>query len=1721
MGDNSIKNKNVTRPYKGIWLDSSPLDQPKGTYTMAWNAINETIDGHSNFISNEKSNNVCTVLPEGYRPIGDVYITDSKVVIFSTNNVLSEIGILDTDTCEYTTQVNTECLGFSLNNQIDVIYRLRRGCNRTLYWVDGNNPVRYFNLDSPNDFQDSMGNWDCKLFNLFLGYSVPCFDNVEVIEQGSLASGGYHFAIQYLDADLNPTRWIYVSQKVPIFDSLLNTSYRNIIGSSNEGSDSLGFTTPTNKAIRITLSDLDESYSFYRYAAIAVDGFNNLPTRVLVSPEIPLNQTEFVFNGNIEGFTEIDINEIRILPEDINTADHIEQLENRLILSNTKGRQFDFCQFQSYASRIASNFIISQVSADSLEVDSSTGLFISGNSKSPSTYWDKVGYMGDEIYAFGIVYVFDDGYESPVYHIPGRPKDKYWNGHSCNTCIDDALVTQYCIEVVESDASGICGVPGSITSWEITYDVGGITKTVNHDVPVPTLLPRIILCEDTPITNVTLSTTNDGCTSTINLGGTVPGTGLVEREYEPCSIDSKLITSYNDDMAHLFRTPADFTPIETWRVYNTANLVTGEKEGTMSYWEAENNNYSPVIDCNSSEYWGEDFCGNPLVNTPIRHHKFPTRNLVPHIDTSIVRRYQRTLYINAIPTTDNFGTNDFLTLTVSYTVDGVADSSNIVFFPADVIPDGGGFETIRRLVVTVTMNSPVGLGTATFSGTAVTSGVFPDNGTNLTEDLSPISGAAEITNSSAITANILGIKFSNIDYPHPDIVGHYIVRADRDEFNRTVLDKGITNSMHETTQKGNDFSAFSYFAGGPATSNTSTMVIDETKRGDSNYLFTPNGLFLNNYPGGTHIVEENRFRIVSREAYGNLTSPEEFDTLSEFAPTDGGSAVFGKGYATIISTRNLKYSGLQNSTLRIRAITNNIVLDALNRDSSFNPGKITYNLSHTNKVQVVELSNALHTGTTADLIYGSVKVNRDIHPSLFTTKYYRTHNCVLDNVNPNEIYGGDTFIVPMELGNTAFYAFNDSIWDSVLLIGAIVIAVVATVFTAGAAAPGIAAAIGGLVGTTVAVTAVQTGIVVAAIVAGAIGVTAETINAIVQAYRESGLQQLMGEDLDVRSYSFSTKNFQEYANEFTSGIYVESELNLGMRQDHTIYNPGQFYREQGDIRAYFRDKIMVFDEEEEVRRKQYTHRGLVIPEVYHYNRDFDATNRIRVYTSLPSSFDCCSQCIEAFPQRTYYSQQSFQEESVDNYRAFLPNNYRDLEGEYGEITNIFRKSNNLYLHTSNALWRLPQNIQERVTGDIVTFLGTGDYFAIPPRLLVDDDTGSAGSIQKWATIKTDSGIYFVDDVNGDIYQLGQGFNSISNEGLRNFFKENIGSNLCKQFKNLVNMDFPNAVNPANPNGVGIHSTYDSRHERIIFTKRDFKITSSFSSNFIIQPTNEDGSLAPNQVSLDQLFYDLRTRQFAIGRGGTNNTSYEYVELDDKEYFENHSWTLSYSLLSNSWVSFHSYLPLYYIYIPNEFYSFIDNEAWQHNTKGSYQRFYDSLYPHILEYVSLSNPITTKMWEEVMLQTTARRYDADKNYMVDERFKTWNKFIAYNNRQVTGLLNLEVKDEATIDYMIDAIRDNNPETILIDRNERDWFINHFRDYRIDYTSPIWSTDWDSIKDSFPTDKVLNASTISFDKDWTQLELMRDKYLIIRLIFDKFDNVNLITNYSVEKENHSFR
>lgn len=1586
---------NIEKPIKGEHSDFSPVDQPDGTFRMGLNLVKSTKDGRGNSISNENANDICGNFPEGYIPIGKVYMNNGRNVVWLCNldETSNEIGVVDKD-CNYTTIVSGK-LGFTLNHQISATYRLRRGCEDVVYFTDGNVSVKYFNLNRLQDFYSQkyktwlanpVGSftgqrWDVNKFNLFPAYTVPCFSGMEVLTGGQIKSGTINFAIQYVDSNLNPTNFIYSSQLVPIYASSLSSTYSSIVGSSNVDVDPLAGTPPTNKSVRLTLSSLDNTYTFYRIAVIEATDKTGNPTRVLLSPNIPINRTEFTYDGNTSGYTEITLADLALGKSDIDTAEHIEQQENKLILASTKGKQVNYCGFQRFASKIRTNYIIREASAsDVLDV---------GNPKSPHTYWEREGYMGGEVYPLGIVYVFNNGLESPVGHIPGRPLNRYWN----------------------------------------------------------------------PINNTVVVTADD-----------------------------TVITPWNKDVAFINSNPTNYNALPTtskakkFQVYETAVKLNTANDsiGAMGYHQNTGVFYENRTDCNENDYWGLDGYGQVLTGKPIRHHKFPTRGIEPHVKNGSLATGKTGLYATvALLEGQTFETTDSYTLSVTYELNGspqtkdyVIDDENFPFNAIKIDEGDGGYDIFEIIDVSGTATTETTKFTVTVEKQTINAG-FTD---------------------TTIVRN-LGIQFSNIQYPHPDIVGHYFVRGKRDDQNRTILDKGFAGQLKKVDIDGQRYNAFTYF----------NSFDDNEKETLSNYLFTPRVFFNKETLNGDYLRYEGEFPRTGVNVFSN---------------EEDGAGSWTKEVNMKIEVRVHGYGGLNSvNSNQNYAVTKSIVLDGAAKDLTFNgPTSPLYNLSWTNRAHIVNTQSRLPISGKdhKDMYYVSYMVNRNVHPILDDIRYQRTHNCMYTLANTQRVFGGDTFISRWDISNSLYRKQKKGIFKSLLKLILVVGAAVATVITAGAGAPAIVAALGA-VGVTASAIGVSAIIVATAILAGAIGVTSTAIEVLTNEINDGVLEQVTddGEFNNASGNGIRFSSYVAYANEFMEGLYIESEVNVSLRQteEHVC---GEYFAYKTSIYDYFRSRWLMYN----IDTNKYEPKGFACPETYNYNKDFSRENTQNIYESLPSTYDCCSNCKESHPNRVHWSEESFQEELTDNFRVFKVNNYRDIEAEHGNITAITKRNNNLFILTSEALWLLPQNQQERVTSELISFIGTGEYFSIKPKKIIDGDIGSAGTQHKWTVLNTDDGLIYVNQLQNKIYLFDRELQEISKVGIKYWFKNNLVDHFANQYRGITGKNFPNVDNHANPFGIGIHTTFDSFHNRLIVTKRDYLLLSDYILNFKI--VSSVGGVMPDDLTPGQLVFDSTTNKFVVSRGIPTN--FDYVDFSNQVYFEDKSWTRSFCLEEGeqAWMGLHSYIPNFYLYNHDDLYSFVarTNKVWKHNTPNKYQQFYGVAYPHIYEYVDQKNKAETVVTEDITFQTIASKLDSVSREEVELRDVTFNKMIAYNNRQSTGELLLSPKGEGDEDYMFEQTKDL-VGIITVNRVERDWNLNDIRDNIIDPSKPLFLSNWGAIKTEFPIDKVPNQANINFLKDWLELESMRDKYLIIRLKFDNFTDVQLTTNYLLSTQQNSDR
>lgn len=1581
----------VTRIATVLNTDCEPIDQPKGTHRYALNAINEHSEGGQSRLSNELSNQAIESLTTGFLPVGHRYMNNDTTAVISTNpsTGVTEIGIINRSD-EYEVIVNTLALGITINKQCDVRFRVRRGNERVIYWVDGLHRPRTFNLDRPQNFWNNTysnyikggGNpdtfvgekWDESSFNLQKTYSkIPTFSNVSIIETGSILPGSYNFAVQYIDEDLNPTEWITVSNIVRIYNDTITNPFERIRGSKNIDTLAQKFDR-ASKSIKLTITNLDLEFPYYRVAIIRAAGLNGDPEKVLASDLYSTSDNNFVYTGNDSQLTEVAITDILIGSDIIYAPQHIEQDENRLILANGKGKGINWCDFQTYASRISSDLATKSVVLNNVHSEP--------NIKNAKSTFFYRGYMPGEVYSFGIAYLFNDGYVSPVFHIPGKG-------------------------------------PANTTSLMKVY------------------------------------------------------------------------------------------------------------EGNTKYLDIHN--------CATDNYWDRDSDDNPLIAENIRHHRFPFRKevnkpLFTRVNTpTTLTKYRLKLSIGLAVGKDYPVDGDDpipIEYQINYQINGAISTTQF----NDILTESQLDEEVIIYDDSIALDDIVGLEKGELDAGCQMALEYMDVGDETFVLTFTYESYVASTSFDSDTSEIFGIDFSNIEKPHPDVVGFYIVRNERTDDDKIIVDNAIFGNM-TTFQQYKSFGLLTpkqyYTASNCGRTGNSGKTLSYYDKGV--WFFNPEFQFFNKKQDFTSIEVEGVYAqdTVSMPTISNVEGSE---CNGGEGTTDGGGSkgVYiedvqagtsynpdvnkakdkdDDGFDLIVGYRNTSFSYEINDTLVFP--TKRLVL-YLNAASYQNDGEDTfYNVSVDNKIGQYltdeeldsTILDTLHDSgdNTNGLIYGSlVKDNTTAYSNFLTKPYYKEHNNPYyfgDNtvVNGIKVYNGDAEISALNMVSSVFYDIvvadrtkKSKVWK--IIVGALLVvaSVAAIVVTAGAALP--LASLG-----------ISYGISLASS-----GIKFEQMKSMIDEDYEKGLRDTVtdgGVFETIRDTVGKDDDTIRWFADRISNIYIESSVPFGLRSGITsgvsdFMDAPSTYNEE-IFRTYLTEKFTVLDREQGSGR---LYKGYAGAEFYDMNKDYLRFNKQKIFVHLPVEYDCCSDENELFPLRHWYSEQSFQEEKVDNYRIFLPNNYKDIEGEHGEVTNLYRLGNSLFTECKEVLWQLPQNNQERVTGEVVSFIGTGSFFSIPPRKVLDDQLGSGGTQHKWATIKTQYGVLSVNETKHSMYFNAGTLKEIT-KGNRNWFNKHLRSFLKKQLFDNFDVEFMHDNNPANPYGIGYHSTYDTRHERILITKIDYLILQQKLGLLQIVDEIPTEGIAFAYCTLDGCFYD-----------GANK-----LLLTNPNFFENKSWTMSYSVQQGGFIGWHSYLPRYYINTQNNLYSFVGSNILKHHREGHVQTFNNIYYPHIIEYVSVNNPLTDKALEDITFHTRARRWNAATGEYIEMNNITYNKILCYNGKQSTGEQIMEVKttrpDPAKWLFQQTV---NNSGRITLERDGRNWNVNRFRDYVVDYDKPLFNKDWSVIRSEYPIDKVVNTATMDFSKNWQELQVLRDKYVIIRLKFDNFNDVNLLFSYSLETE-----
>jgi hypothetical protein len=216
---------------KGLNTDIRDYHLDARSWTHARNAINNSHIGDLGNIGNEPANDFCASAT--YDIIGSIHLEKTRWAIFSTDDTDSEIGTFDSESCEYTTVVNAQCLNFKKNHLISGASRPTFDCDFQIYWQDNLNSDRTLVLnDVPwvqectDDNGDREGGCitcidtdelDCVKILLESHIQQPCYRLEKGASGGNIDNGSYYVQIAYLVNGQRVTDYFPMSNILSLF----------------------------------------------------------------------------------------------------------------------------------------------------------------------------------------------------------------------------------------------------------------------------------------------------------------------------------------------------------------------------------------------------------------------------------------------------------------------------------------------------------------------------------------------------------------------------------------------------------------------------------------------------------------------------------------------------------------------------------------------------------------------------------------------------------------------------------------------------------------------------------------------------------------------------------------------------------------------------------------------------------------------------------------------------------------------------------------------------------------------------------------------------------------------------------------------------------------------------------------------------------------------------------------------------------------------------------------------------------------------------------------------------------------------------------------------------------------------------------------------------------------------------------------------------------------
>lgn len=517
------------------------------------------------------------------------------------------------------------------------------------------------------------------------------------------------------------------------------------------------------------------------------------------------------------------------------------------------------------------------------------------------------------------------------------------------------------------------------------------------------------------------------------------------------------------------------------------------------------------------------------------------------------------------------------------------------------------------------------------------------------------------------------------------------------------------------------------------------------------------------------------------------------------------------------------------------------------------------------------------------------------------------------------------------------------------------------------------------------------------------------------------------------------KNAEGFFYLFNTGVidfFVQSEYNLDYR-DWTGDFQNFYSQSQTDLSQIFRsDRID-------------------IPEQFLYDKSFSkqlienfiAAQRIDYNPVVDET------CFSHYKNRVIYSQPASFDLKDDNWLVYLTDNFYDFPlSEFGAITGMHAIDNQqiMFLFDKSAPYVSIGRDELQTTSGVKITIGDAGLFEREPRPLIYTDYWYGNSQSRFAFVNTQFGSFYPSQRQGRIFNFKGQFDEISRQGMHWWFKQYMPSRLLEQFPNFNDYDNPVV-------GVGLQSGWDNTDEKYYLTKRDYKLLDPY---------------------IGKITYDTNKNQFSL-QGTT-------IKLGDPNYFQDASWTISYSPKDQAFISWHDWQPDWIIQGETHFYTIKNNGIWTHNNRcDSFCNFYNIDYPWEIEYL-INNGGQNEILRNIEYTLESGIYFGDCTYFHQILDDNFDQLVAYNLEQSTGYLFPKlIKRNNILDIENYPNLTFNGWNVAYDKVEQKTRINQLFDLTLDrgeYTKnnfPLWTIEPNGyIREVTP--KAINLNKNPFER-----------------------------------------